>query len=104
MSVATVATLEWTEGIGGFLSMRELTEGWSAKWRRNNGGQRTECGRRKKVIDLVNTLAAKPNWDIRLALRFLTEKYELKYAPRKFCDWLKPETVQSILVASVTHC
>jgi hypothetical protein len=63
-----------------------------------------ECGRQKKVIDLVNALAVKPNWDICLALRFLMEKYELKYTPHKFCDWLKPETVQSIIVALVTHC
>lgn len=59
---------EWTEGIGGYLSTRELTEGWGAKWRRNNGGQRTECGRRKRVIDLVTALSARPNWDVRLAL------------------------------------
>jgi hypothetical protein len=55
---------EWTEGIGGYLSTRELTEGWGAKWWRNNGGQRTECGRRKRVIDLVTALSARPNWDV----------------------------------------
>jgi hypothetical protein len=95
---------EWTEGIGGFLPTRELTEVWGAKWRRNNGGQRTECGRRKKVIDLVTTLSARSNWDIHLALRFLAEKYEVLYTPRKFCDWLKPENVQVVLVAAVTYC
>jgi hypothetical protein len=95
---------EWTEGIGGFISTRELTEGWGAKWRRNNGGQRTECGRRKKVIDLVTALSTRPNWNVSLALRFLTERYETRYTPRKFCDWLKPDNVQAVLVAAVTFC
>ena len=95
---------EWAEGIGGYLPTRELTEVWGAKWRRNNGGQRTECGRRKKVIDLVTALSAKPNWDLHLALRFLEEKFEGLYSPRKFCDWLKPENVQAVLVSAATYC
>lgn len=95
---------EWTEGIEGYLPTRELTEVWGAKWRRNNGGQRTECGRRKRVIDLMTTLSARPNWNINLAIRFLSEKYEKAYTPRKFCDWLKPENVQAVLVAAVTYC
>jgi Transcriptional activator of glycolytic enzymes len=49
---------EWMEGISGFISMRELTEVWREKWRRNNGGQQTECGRLKKVIDLLTALSA----------------------------------------------
>jgi hypothetical protein len=44
---------KWMEGISGFISTRELTEVWRVKWRHNNGEQRTECGRQKKVIDLV---------------------------------------------------
>lgn len=95
---------EWTEGIGGYLSTRELTEGWGAKWRRNNGGMRTECGRRKRVTDLVIALAARPNWDVRLALRFLKEKYEVSYSPRKFSDWLKPDNVQAVLTAAGMYC
>src|SRR6202167_2427201 len=95
---------EWTDSMGGFLPMRELTEVWGAKWRRNNGGQRTECGRRKRVIDLIVALSARPNWDIKLTLRFLKDKYEELYSPRKFCDWLKSENVQAVLVAAATYC
>ncbi|KAN0141920.1 hypothetical protein V8E53_000382 [Lactarius tabidus] len=95
---------EWTEGIGGYLSTRELTEGLGAKWQQNNGGQQTECGRRKRVIDLVIALSDKPNWDVCLALRFLKEKYEGLYSPRKFCDWLKPENVQAVLAAAGKYC
>lgn len=95
---------EWAEGMGGYLPTRELTEVWGARWRRNNGGQRTECGRRKRVIDLVIALSARSNWSTNLAIRFLSEKYEKVYTARKFSDWLTPENVQAVLVAAVTYC
>ena len=104
VNVITDYWTEWTEGMGGYLSTRELTEAWGAKWRRNNGGQRTECGRRKKVIDLVMELSTRSGWNVQLALRFLTDKYGELYTPRKFCDWLKPENVQVVLVAAVMYC
>jgi len=95
---------EWADGVGGFLSTRELTDGWGARWRRNNGGQRTECGRRKRVIDLVSVLSTRPNWNVQLALRFLEERSEGLYSPRKFCDWLKPDNVKAVLVAADKYC
>jgi hypothetical protein len=73
--------IKWTEGIGGYLSTRELTEVWGAKWRRNNGGQQMECGRRKRVIDLVIALSGRPNWNVKLAIQFLSEKYKKAYTP-----------------------
>lgn len=94
--------IEWTEGLGGCLSTRELTEMWGAKWRRNNGGQRTECGRRKKVTDLISVLSARPNWDVNLTLRFLSGKYHL--TPRKFSDWLTPANVLSVHAAAASYC
>jgi len=95
---------EWMEGIGGYLPTRELTEVWGKKWRRNVPGQRTECGRRKRIIDLVSALSARPNWDVRLALRFLKENYGGLYSARNFSDWLKPENVQAVHVAAATYC
>lgn len=95
---------EWTDGIGGFLPTRELTEVWGAKWRRNNGGQRTECGRRKRVVDLVTMLAAKPNWNVALATRFLSERYEPTFSPRKFCDWLVPGNILIVQAAALSYC
>jgi len=74
--------------MGGFLPTRELTEVWGAKWRRNNGGQRTECGRRKRVVDLTMALSSQLNWDIKLVLQFLGEKYEPLFTSKKFSDWL----------------
>jgi hypothetical protein len=74
------------------------------KWRHNNGEQRTECGRQKKVIDLVTAPSTWPNWNVSLALQFLTEKYKTQYTPHKFCDWLKPDNMQAVLVATVTFC
>jgi len=49
-------------------------------------------------------LAARPNWNVQLALCFLSEKYEELYTPQKFCDWLKPANVQGVLVAVVSYC
>ncbi|KAJ7448120.1 hypothetical protein FB451DRAFT_1187869 [Mycena latifolia] len=79
---------EWASGLNGFLAVRDLEETWGAKWRRNNTTQKTEMGRRKKVIQLVEKLAAKPNWGLALALRFM-EKFDGKWAPRKFYEHLQ---------------
>ena len=59
---------KWIEGISGFILTRELTEVWGAKWRCNKGGQQTECGGQKKVINLVTALSTQPNWNVSLAL------------------------------------
>jgi Transcriptional activator of glycolytic enzymes len=80
---------EWAEGLNGYLSVRQLTENWGARWRRNEGGQKTEGARRKKVVDLVMELSARPRWNAALALRFLAEKYEAKFKARSFCDYLQ---------------
>jgi hypothetical protein len=81
---------EWSIGLNGFLSTRELEEGWGAKWRRNNSGLKTENGRRKKVVQLVNELSQKQGWTVVLALRFLRDRYEGSYkTPRKFCEFLQ---------------
>jgi hypothetical protein len=80
---------EWAEGLNGHLSVRQLTEKWGARWRRNQGGQKTEGARRKKVTDLIMELSARPRWNVALALRFLVEKYEAKFKARSFCDYLQ---------------
>jgi hypothetical protein len=80
--------VEWSDGLGGCLSVRELNEEWGARWRRNNAGQKTEWGRRKKVVDLVTELSGKHRWNTKLALRFLAEKYEPRFKARSFCDYL----------------
>ena len=86
---------EHTEGLGGHLSTRELVERWGAKWRRNEGSLKTEGGRRAKVTTLIQELAAKPNWNVPLALRFVREKYENNPAylgrVRAFCDYLQKD-------------
>jgi hypothetical protein len=79
---------EWPSGLDGHLPVRELEERWGPKWRRNVTGQRTENGRRKKIVDLVVLLSKQQRWDVALALQFLREKYELTYKPRAFADYL----------------
>jgi hypothetical protein len=84
---------EYVDGLNGCLSTRELKDRWGAKWRRNEGGLKTEAARRTKVVALVERLSAKPNWNVPLALRFLVEKYETSPAfvgkVRAFCDYLQ---------------
>lgn len=68
---------EWSNGLDGQLSVRQLTEGWDARWRRNVQGQKTEASRRRHIVDLITQLSNKSNWTITLALRFLEEKYPI---------------------------
>lgn len=93
---------EWAVGIGGFLPVRDLVEVWDAKWRRNVAGLRTEFGRRKKVVDLILELSTKPMWGMKLALRFISEKYEPLYKPRAFADLLTRNRAQ-VLAASSSY-
>jgi hypothetical protein len=93
--VARIAEVwtEWTVGIDGYMSVRELDEGWGARWRRNVGAKKTEYGRRKKIIDLVLWLVAnKPRWDADLALHFLTDQFQPHFkSARSFSDYLTPD-------------
>ena len=107
---------EWTNGLDGHLSVRQLNDGWDARWRRNKSGQKTEVGRRKKVVELVEALAKKPNWSIPLALRFLKEKYPIPSSSqpylkstRAFIEHLQNKTTgkmafQAILLQSSSYC
>ncbi|GBE83165.1 hypothetical protein SCP_0502120 [Sparassis crispa] len=78
---------EWTDGLGGHISVRELTEKWGNCWRLNDAGLKTEGGHRKKIIDLITELLQKPRWSIQLVLRFFNEKYG-HYRVRSFADYL----------------
>nr|GAT42467.1 predicted protein [Mycena chlorophos] len=85
--------VEHTDGLNGLLSTRELDEEWGPSWRRNNASAKNENCRRKKVVRLVNQLAAKPNWSVQLALRFIREAYDNTQprpfsTVRAFCDYL----------------
>ncbi|PPQ97661.1 hypothetical protein CVT26_002473 [Gymnopilus dilepis] len=68
---------EWSIGLNGCISVQQLQNVWDSRWRRNQSALKTEASRRKKLIDLIDELAHKPNWNVKLALRFLTEKYPL---------------------------
>jgi hypothetical protein len=79
---------EYDEGLNGYISVRDLNTIWGAKWKRNKGTQKTEAGRRGKVVDLVECLVKKHSWDIARALQFLRERYEGRMGCRAFCDYL----------------
>lgn len=94
---------EWTTGLNGYMPVRDLTEAWSAKWRRNIPSKKNEHRRRMFVIDLVTELLKRPRWDISLALRFLKERCEGIYRPRAFSDYLLKSSragFQAVLVAA----
>ncbi|KAF9551887.1 hypothetical protein CPC08DRAFT_823121 [Agrocybe pediades] len=104
------ATIEdvWNEnrvGMGGRLSVQELTTTWDARWKRNIGKLKTEASRRTKIVNLIEHLTKKPNWNLKLALRFLYEKYpkETK-SSRAFADFLQKKGVFSdILTAASSY-
>ncbi|KAF8078428.1 hypothetical protein FPV67DRAFT_54136 [Lyophyllum atratum] len=111
-SIAEVWT-EWTVGMDGQLSVRDLNAGWDARWRRDNGALKTEAGRRKKIIALIEKLSAKPNWNDTIALRFLSEKYRIPSpsisylrTTRAFTDYLqstKHNGMEEILEAANSY-
>jgi hypothetical protein len=95
VEVITDIWTEYVDGLNGHLSTRELKDRWGAKWRRNEGGLKTEAARRSKVVSLVEQLSARPNWNVSLALRFLVENYENTSAfvgkVQAFCDYLQKD-------------
>ena len=90
---------EYDEGVGGFLSVRDLNAMWGAKWRRNIAGLKTEAARRNKVVELVEKLAKQPHWDVAHALRFIQDRYQGKMTPRAFCDFLQANRGAGIISA-----
>jgi hypothetical protein len=92
--------VEWSDGVDGYLSVWDLTECWGARWRRNDAAMKTETSHRKKVIDLMTELSGKPHWDVKLALRFLVEKYEPQYKAHCFCEYLQKNKGEVLVVVT----
>ena len=90
-NVKTIQDLwdEWTVGLNGCLSIRQLDDGWDARWRRNVSGQKTEAARRKVIINLIEKLAGKPNWSASLALQFLNDKYPIPSKTVKYLNTMR---------------
>ncbi|PPQ81245.1 hypothetical protein CVT24_009532 [Panaeolus cyanescens] len=68
---------EHNKGIQGRLSIKQLREHWGTRWRRKRGGVKTEEGRRRKVVNLIEKLIAQPGWTEETAFKFMREKYPL---------------------------
>jgi len=108
---------EWTSGLNGCLSVRDLEENWAARWRRDVSGQKTEMSRRRLVIQkIIEPLSKKINWNIQLSLRYLHDRYPIPSSSpsylrttRSFIDYLQnkttgPSAVESILLGASTYC
>jgi hypothetical protein len=85
---------EHVEGLNGKFSLQEL----DARWKRNRSTVKSEHSRRKKIIELIERLRSRPNWNLSLVWRFLDAEYpvpqekgvrkELKTV-RSFADYLQ---------------
>jgi len=62
--------------LNGYLPVSNLMKAGELGGSVGNRVQGTENCRRVRLVELINKLAAKPGWDVCLALRFLREKYE----------------------------
>ena len=92
---------EWTEGLNGYLSVRQLNEEWGAKWRRNAPPVKVENTRRKRIVDLMNSLGTKQGWNPSLVQKFLTEHYGKAYTAHTFSDYLsKAENKKAVMEAA----
>ncbi len=87
---------EWTVGLDGHLSIRELNEGWDARWRRNKSGLKTDNSRYNKVYDLIDKLRSRDNWTMELVWRFLDDRFPIPTqgvrhlaTTRSFIDYLQ---------------
>lgn len=65
------------EGIDRRFSIKELTEHWGARWKRNTNGIKVESVRRGKIVSLIRRLASQEGWSIEKAFRFLNARYHI---------------------------
>lgn len=105
---------EWTNGLGGGISVQQLNSDWGARWKRNKQGLKTEASRRKHVINLVISLSQKPDWTAEVALKFLEDEYSIpgpgfRASATAFCRHLQNTAkggiaLQEIIDRSNAYC
>jgi hypothetical protein len=86
--------------------MRNLNEGWGARWRRGNCMQGTVNCQHTWLVELINKLATKPYLSVTLALQFLCKRYEGTSTPCKFCDYIQVNNgagLQDVLRAASSY-
>ncbi|PPR01886.1 hypothetical protein CVT24_001355 [Panaeolus cyanescens] len=101
---------EYTEGMGGRLSIEELNKQWGARWKRNRGAIKVESARRSKVVRLIQKLSNKPEWDAQKALQFLRAEFNISPGSanvhlkslRNFIEWLQKKefSAEELIVAA----
>ena len=67
---------EWSTRLNGFLPVRNLNEGWGARWQQGSQQQGAENCHHACLVELMEKLISKPGWDLALVQHFLHEKYE----------------------------
>lgn len=89
---------EWTEGLSGFLAVRDLETQWGARWRRNAGDAKTEHGRRRKVTGLIQELMDLRGWKSHQVLQFLSKRYGAYDSPRKLADYVQKAAQRASII------
>ncbi|KZV95541.1 hypothetical protein EXIGLDRAFT_707083 [Exidia glandulosa HHB12029] len=94
---------EWSVGLHGDFSLRELDAYFGSAWRKNDGKKKTPYGKRKVVAEFIEKLVNQcPNWTPELALRFIESQYP-KFTARTFHDWTqKPPQHAEVLQHDMT--
>ncbi|KAL1710337.1 hypothetical protein EV121DRAFT_266619 [Schizophyllum commune] len=86
----------WEEhivGLDGHLSISQLNAEWGSEWRRGNNSEKSEATRRGRIVELVTKLSQRPNWNSKLALKFLAQRYPIGHPPfrtlRQFVEYIQ---------------
>ena len=104
---------EYTIGMGNprSFSIEELTNRWCGRWKRNIQKIKTEASKRKRVVELIQTLSAQTNWTASTALKFLDERYPIPSSSLPFLKNLsafiahlqKKHSLQEIIVSASSY-
>jgi len=104
---------EYTTGMGNprSFSIEELTNHWGGRWKRNVQKIKTESSKRKRVVELIQTLSAQTNWTASTALKFLDERYPIPSSsppflknPSAFIAYLqKKPSLQEIMLSASSY-
>ncbi|KAF9030463.1 hypothetical protein BDZ89DRAFT_1132381 [Hymenopellis radicata] len=67
---------EFSNGLKGHLSIRELRAKWGAEWQGASNAEKTDASRRKRFFELVEALKARhKNWQDKHVFEFLNSRF-----------------------------
>lgn len=100
---ATLSELwaEYTCGVNGYLPVRAMEKYWCTAWRSDN---KTEWSRRKKVVELLDTVAKRRSCTMERVFEFFEARYrktpQRPLTPRQLYDTISRLKEETILLAA----